>query len=492
MLVALAAIAILGAVGITLYQSYEDASAAASRMAHNTLLFMEREVLDMFGDIDAELRGLDDAFAQPAIRALPPADLERLFRQRSTGGLALADAEGAVEFSASNDFPRAANVAGRALFTSQRAAPGKGLYVTRPFAGADGKVAVAVSRARLDADGGFVGISIGVLPLSALHEIMAAAQLGSDGKISLYRNDGILLARTAFPGTTGADLIMPVSGPNGMPPTPDPLARHFRQASGSFDAIGPVDGLDRRYVYTEVPNLPLVVSVSLSMREIYESWSARAAYLAVVTGLSCVAIVTLTLLFRRELLRRARAEGQLAELATVDSLTGIANRRRFDERLSQEWRRSGRTGHPIGLVMIDVDNFKAFNDKHGHWLGDDLLIHIAGAISGALRRPGDMVARYGGEEFAIILPETPQEGVQRIAEHVRKAVAATGIEDATGRVVGTTASLGATSMKPPPGADLAQLVQLADAALYRAKKGGRNTVIMAPTADDQRPVAEAS
>ena len=164
----------------------------------------------------------------------------------------------------------------------------------------------------------------------------------------------------------------------------------------------------------------------------------------------------------------------LRQMVFIDGLTGVANRRCFDERFETEWRRAVRGGLPLALLMLDVDHFKRFNDRYGHQAGDECLRRVASAIAGGLRRPGDMVARYGGEEFACILPETDLEGALAVGASVEQAVRALQIAHADSDVSDTaTVSVGAAMELPERDGDPARLLALADAQLYRAKRSGR-------------------
>ena len=168
---------------------------------------------------------------------------------------------------------------------------------------------------------------------------------------------------------------------------------------------------------------------------------------------------------------------RLAELARTDGLTGLANRRAFDEMLEREFKRSVRTKVPLSLLLVDVDHFKAFNDTYGHLAGDDCLRAVAGALRQSLKRPGDVPARYGGEEFAAILPETKAEGSFAIAEALRAAVRNLGIPH-TGSDKGIiTVSIGvATFVWGGAIERTEQLIRRADEALYGAKTSGRDRV----------------
>jgi two-component system, chemotaxis family, response regulator WspR len=184
-------------------------------------------------------------------------------------------------------------------------------------------------------------------------------------------------------------------------------------------------------------------------------------------------------------LRRKLEESnaELQRLTHLDGLTGVANRRRFDEFLDTEWRRARRNGSPLSVALVDIDYFKRFNDSYGHQGGDECLRRVAGALAGAVRRASDLLARYGGEEFAAILPEVPHAGARTVAHALHEAVVALRLPHGASAVADhVTISLGVATLRP---ADLgddppAKLVALADEALYQAKREGRNRVVAHP------------
>jgi diguanylate cyclase (GGDEF)-like protein len=167
---------------------------------------------------------------------------------------------------------------------------------------------------------------------------------------------------------------------------------------------------------------------------------------------------------------------ELASLATTDALTGLANRRCFDLALAREWRRAGREEIPLGLLMVDVDHFKAFNDRFGHPAGDSCLALVAKAIEKAVQRPTNVTARYGGEEFAVLLPVTELQGAVHVAENVRRAVAALMISHPASSSGIVTLSIGAAAIIPGSSDHMEAFVSQADASLYTAKNAGRNRV----------------
>ncbi|MDR2688719.1 MAG: diguanylate cyclase [Azoarcus sp.] len=173
------------------------------------------------------------------------------------------------------------------------------------------------------------------------------------------------------------------------------------------------------------------------------------------------------------------ANRELQRLSAVDGLTGIANRRCFDETLLREWRRCSRAALPLSLLILDVDSFKAFNDHYGHQMGDECLKAVARVLKNDSRRPDDLVARYGGEEFAAILSDTMLDGALMVAETMRAEVQALGISHSWS-VAATvvTISVGVASIIPPRGSEggISALIKAADDALYCAKESGRNQV----------------
>lgn len=184
----------------------------------------------------------------------------------------------------------------------------------------------------------------------------------------------------------------------------------------------------------------------------------------------------------RDITEQKRLETRLETLAIEDSLTGLANRRRFDERLKEEWARAYRDRSSLALLMIDVDHFKAYNDEYGHPAGDACLRLVAKIIAAETQRAGDVAARYGGEEFAMLLPNTDAAGCARVGERIRNAIHEAGLVHHSNPVAGSvTASIGGAACRPAleRTAGVASLVEAADEALYAAKEAGRNRLVMA-------------
>ena len=167
---------------------------------------------------------------------------------------------------------------------------------------------------------------------------------------------------------------------------------------------------------------------------------------------------------------------EMQRLASADGLTGVANRRCFDQGLDVEWRRAIRDRQPLALVMLDVDNFKAYNDCYGHPAGDTCLQSIARTIAGVPQRGGDLVARYGGEEFVMLLPGTDEDGARALAELVCSNVRSLDLRHPANVIDRVTISVGCAVVVPEEAMDPAVLIEASDRALYQAKQGGRNRV----------------
>lgn len=223
----------------------------------------------------------------------------------------------------------------------------------------------------------------------------------------------------------------------------------------------------RHWLIEAIPARDFIVE-----RRGYLPWLVFIAGSVFVMLLSGYAILTLR---RNEQLRAAR--DQLERISLTDSLTGLANRRHFDQHLAQEWARAQREHSRVSLIMIDIDHFKNYNDEYGHPAGDQCLRQVAEALQSMAQRPVDLVSRYGGEEFAIVLPHT--EAPEQVAEQCRQAVEALQLPHAFSPAAPVvTISAGVCSLQPGALDTPEKLTEGADDALYEAKEGGRNKVVV--------------
>ena len=347
-----------------------------------------------------------------------------------------------------------------------------GLSFSTVLLSGDNQPLIALTRLCPPGSCGQASAVVAMLPMAWIQSVFSGLVLGQNGAIALTDSSGTLLARQPVLAGSVGHLLETRSVIARIPPTG---AMTYRKGS--------LGGRQwSRVTAGRVGDLPLLVFVSISRAEILHGWVLLAfVIIFAVVGLSG-GLVALTLLLAREVHRTMKvdqqllsANGLLAELARTDGLTGLLNRRGFDENLTREWRRCQRNGRPIGLLMLDADRFKAYNDRFGHQAGDGVLRAVGACIVANIRRPGDIAARYGGEEFAVILPDTDLVGAAQVAETIRAAVEALAMPHAGAGMV-ITLSVGASIASPGTAEPAEHLIATADAALYESKAGGRNRV----------------
>lgn len=329
----------------------------------------------------------------------------------------------------------------------------------------DGTPIVTVSRRLNNRDGSFRGIAVAALSTSSFDALYHRFDLGPRSLVVLLSTDGTIFVRRPF-----LQRLVGASVARG------PVLAHLRTArSGVFTATSITDGVTRLTAYRQLDRFPLVTEVAIPVDDVFATWRTASIIGGLAVLVLVLAIVSLARFLTVEIMHRERAQHQLENFALVDSLTGIANRRHFDSRLSSEWHRAIRDKTTLGLLMIDVDHFKTYNDCHGHQLGDEALKALAACMQATLERSVDFVARYGGEEFCILLPSTTLTGCVAIAERIRQSVIDLGLahDQPSGHL---TVSIGCAVLLDAPGASPEGLLQCADEALYAAKRRGRNVV----------------
>jgi diguanylate cyclase (GGDEF)-like protein len=257
-----------------------------------------------------------------------------------------------------------------------------------------------------------------------------------------------------------------------------------RTREGQYRRVSSLDGVSRLFRVSRIGDLPLVLNVGLGVDDIEAGWQWRAAAIGGTTLILTSALLIGMLLLHREIAARQAKEAELARLVRLDGLTGLANRRAFDEALGREWSRCATAGTPISLLLIDVDRFKVLNDHYGHQTGDECLRVVATAIGATIRHSSDLVARYGGEEFAVLLPETDAAAAEIAAERLRAKIEdlcipheGCGVPNAVVTVSIGIATAPPIHLKTLPGPE--SLVEASDRALYEAKRCGRNRVMQA-------------
>ena len=418
---------------------------------------------------DLSLRAVASNMVLPEIRDVSkPIRHLILFDHAATakffGAIQVFDASGNLTIDAASLDPRPENRSDEEYFTVHRDNPNVGLFISRPMLHR-GAYAIVLSRRITGLDGSFQGVVAGSLRFTYFHELFSRLQLGEGDTICVLRSDRTIIMRRPF----DLDVIGKKLGdmPRGKNPT-------MGTANTTFSGMGPVDDVPRLYV-RGASTSPLTVIVGKPVNDVFALWYTEAIRIGAIMIALIGFTLAVTLFLAREIRRRADAEDKLEELATTDALTGLKNRRKFDEAIDSEWRRARRHRTPLSLLMIDADHFKTYNDTYGHQAGDQVLIGIAICISDSIKRAGDCAVRYGGEEFAVLLPVTASADAMMIAETIRRKVQGWSDEP-----VISTVSVGIASVTPQAGTDWADFVNAADKALYAAKAAGRNCCVLAP------------
>jgi diguanylate cyclase (GGDEF)-like protein len=327
-----------------------------------------------------------------------------------------------------------------------------------------------------DAKGAFAGVALATLRVESFLEFFRSLELGQDGIVNMARTDGVQLVRYPF----SPDLIA-VNVGNG------PVAKAIQAGSirGVLAFNSPVDGARRMVGYASSSRYPIRISVGMTMDYAFASWQRGLILTLVATVFVLGVILYLGFRTMRGIEQRANEEvglradnDELQILATEDGLTGLANRRHFNQALIKSFGQARASRTTIALLLLDIDHFKKYNDTYGHPAGDECLRRVATLVRNAVGRPTDLAARYGGEEMAVILPATELKGALQLAEAIRNSVEQANIESHSVERGRVTVSIGVAGYIPSlssQGHD--ELVLLADKALYEAKKTGRNVVV---------------
>ncbi len=472
---------------ISVYALYKARTAAYERaadVAHGLVTAIEADISRNIENVDLSLQGVTEGLALPEFDRL---DLmirhlilfDRSAAARHLGKIIVLDENGIVRLDSTDLVPPPLDLTGRDYFDAHKNKADIGLFVSQTSTSHFSNFRfVGVSRRLSKPDGSFAGVVVASLRTSYFEELFSRINLGSEGSITLSRKDGIVLARWPYsPEFIGLDIRRA------------DLFKHLAQTrAGRFETISVTDGLQRLFVYSQIGNLPIVVSVGQSTANIYSQWNEYAFGIAFVISALCAMAYLLVSYVTHNFNRRQLAEKHLSMLAATDALTGLPNRRHFNDTLAREWQRAARDQTPLALLMLDADKFKSYNDVHGHQAGDHMLNTLGAAIADALKRGGDTGARFGGDEFAILLPATSLDGAKRVADKIRANFTEHCNRE---RITDLGLSIGIANMTPDQDAHASELITRADQALYSAKHLGRNRTEIA-TQPDIPPAAEKS
>ncbi|MET0428166.1 MAG: sensor domain-containing diguanylate cyclase, partial [Microvirga sp.] len=464
---------ILVASTFLVWRDRQDSLREAQGASANVLTLLSRDLAANLNALDTTLKGIVQELGDDDLwQAVPHLRHRILFghltpAETGAGDILVINEYGGIIEDAASEIPRGGSFTDRDYFQIHRDRSDAGLHVSRPFKSRlDDGLHIALSRRVSHPDGSFAGVVVVGVPLTSLWHRLKDLNLAEKGSVTLFRGDGIVLVRKPYSeDDVGRDLSQ----------TPN-VQRYMREGSGDFDGVSAIDGTQRHYTFGHLEGLPMILSVSYAVDEVLASWRVGAAIQGAITLMLCALVVTLLVLFRRELELRRRAQGQLLRLARTDELTDLPNRRAFGEVYHREWRHAVRVQAPLSILYIDADYFKRFNDRYGHGQGDQLLREIGTVLKTQMRRPRDLAARYGGEEFVAVLPDTDRAGAEIVAEGIRRAIERLGVDHDDNPHGVATVSIGVAAARPGRASDEAGLLKVADEALYRAKAAGRNCV----------------
>ncbi|MDP9902485.1 sensor domain-containing diguanylate cyclase [Variovorax ginsengisoli] len=455
-----------------------NAKADAGRLARqNADSLREAIVFSMESSLQLgafAVNGLASDLALSDVRKLPLPVRQQMManaveEMADVGSLMLIDSEGNVVASARGAVPPHTNLADREYFRVHLEHADTGLHLSAPFTSrlGDQALSIALSRRMSHPDGSLSYVIVLSFDLTRFSRILAGMK-NFDEAFTVIRSDGILLLREpAGPGfQVGQDVSQRANFVNVK-----------RLGEGSFEAMSEDAAHPIFITFGRVSHFPVIVSVSRSLFSIYDSWRTWAWMVGSLAVLMSVLMTALVITLKNELRRRMRAEKMLEAQLVTDSLTGLANRRQFDEMIHREWRRAARTRERLSLLIVDVDLFKSVNDTYGHLWGDEVLRAVAHAIGESIRRPGDVAARYGGEEFAVILPGIDIAGAMTVAERIRVQIDGLRVKGPTGNAIQVTVSIGVSEVRESGHPNAIELIDAADKALYAAKEAGRNCVV---------------
>ncbi|TXN04810.1 GGDEF domain-containing protein [Methylobacterium sp. WL103] len=469
----LAPIGMLVMSGLMLLDLRRDAWDRSEQTSRNLLQVVERDIVRNVELIDLSLRGVVDNLRAPATAEASPRTRQLILFDRAAtakdiGDLLVIDETGEIAIDAAGWPPRKCNYADREYFQAHKTHPALGLHIGQPLVSRlTGERILPFSRRIAKPDGSFGGVALGTLKLSYFTRLFDRIGLGREGAINLFLRSGMRIVRHPY---AEADVGVNIAG------TPN-FDRFVREGSGAFVGMSVRDGVERHYAFTQVGDLPLVLNVAVGTADVEAQWRTKALGIAAIVLSLCGVTIALSLLFGRELGLRAEMHAEMARLSRTDALTGLANRRRFEDAYARACADARRTGEPMSLLMVDADHFKRINDKHGHTVGDEVLRGLASCLQAGVNRPGDLVCRIGGEEFVLLLPKTDEAGALRVADEVHAQVSRLTVGMAGIAAGAVTVSIGTAS-----GVSRAEdLYALADGAVYEAKAAGRNRTRSAPS-----------
>lgn len=482
----LVALVVVSLLGLDVWQSWNARDLAihnAAQTAQNLARSLAEHAGASMEEADTVLSDLIERVQHDGVQGAQGTRLRGLMRNSTRDlpqlhGLFIYDRDGRWLVSSNVQDPPGANNADREYFHYHRSHTDPGPHLGPVIQSrSDGALIIPLSR-RIDApDGSFAGVALATLEVKYFNDFYQRFELDPLGVITLALGDGTILARRPFdPKSVGTSLAQSHVFTTLLPQAPG--------GAGMFASV--VDQVVRMFGFQKVDGYPLVTIAAQPRSAVLAGWYANLWRTAGFVAVLLILLAVFTVLLLRQLRHSAQTDAELRnahaalqKLAMQDSLTGLGNRRQLDLTLPHEIGRARRGQRPLGLVMLDIDHFKRYNDLYGHPAGDTCIRSVGQAVLGCVNRAGDLVVRYGGEEFLVVLPECDLAGTLRVAQRIVETVRALGIPhsgNAPAHCV--TVSAGVHIWQSHEAARPQALIEAADAALYQAKHAGRNQVGM--------------
>ncbi|APG19368.1 GGDEF domain-containing protein [Kosakonia radicincitans] len=467
---------------ITRVQTINDLNTNVSNLSHTLNLYSEGVIrqgemlIENLSDI-TEIYGEDKSQITNIKKILAGQDelLEQL------NNVVIYDATGNTLIALHERLSGRANSADRFFFVYHQNNTSKKVFIGPPVVSrTNGKWVITISRRLEDHQGRFAGVAVLTLNIENFLETFGKIDIGHSGAIALTSESGILLIRYPFDDKYIGRVI-----------SNSPLFTTYlkNSNSGTARSVSRFDNIPRMYAFQKNKRYGLVTTVAVSIDEGMLAWKKQSEILIVIVIFLMGGVITSGYFLLRDIHRRVRTSRELSKtteslmtaneklkaMAAEDSLTGLANRRKFDEALPREVLQCAVNKHAISLMLIDIDYFKKYNDNYGHLAGDDCLRQVATSLKKTIKSSSALVARYGGEEFVVILPAIDLIAAEKKAKKIIQSICQENIPHEYSPFGIVTVSIGiASGPGPAVKGKETTLIELADDALYHAKYAGRN------------------
>lgn len=453
----------------------------AEQYASNLVLSASQHAEDTIKDIEAFSDSMVERIEWDGLDNLDNARLKRTFLSQvriipQINGIFIIDHEGNWLLTDKDQSTKKSNNSDREYFIYHKNHRDKIFKIGSVIKSrSTGELVIPLSRRLENPDGSFAGVFLTTLEINYLNDFYSKFKLGSDDIFSIALSDGTILTRRPFDESKIGTNI--AKG--------DIFSKYLpHSATGTARLKSIVDGIERINSYRQLDRYPIVVQAGLTVEGILSQWRNDLVRFSVIIFSMTFILAIIGFLLFLQIRHTSKIEAKLKlaldsinKIAGEDALTGLKNRRSLDQALPQEIGRAHRANSPLGLIILDIDYFKKYNDCYGHVAGDDCIRSVSNCIKSSIHRQSDLASRYGGEEMLILLPNTNESGVHDIARKILERLSVLNIPHKESPIGRVTVSIGTYCYHPADEIITPdKLVSLCDEHLYLAKANGRNTV----------------